>query len=204
MCFFVNSAFSPWFVCYPWWLPWGLICTHRLLLPPKVITLLTLPLSWIRPSKEKAICAKSCKDQGTVTKQTSIISPSYNLRSSSVLWKVLCSHSNGCSSKKLLYFKGSLWLFPFFPLTEATHPMNSTSIHWSSRKCLSIPAPAVLHEVIYYFSIPFHPYLVVLYCNTIKLHNIHYYMLQPPILLSVGDFSWSKSLLMNLRPSLIF
>lgn len=66
---FANSTFSPWFACNPWCLPWGLICTHRLLLPLKVITLLTLPLSGIRPSKEKAICARSCKDQGMVTKQ---------------------------------------------------------------------------------------------------------------------------------------
>lgn len=39
--------------------------------PRKSLLVLTLPLSWIRPSKEKAICARGCKDQRTVTKQKS-------------------------------------------------------------------------------------------------------------------------------------
>lgn len=112
----MNSTFSPWFACNPWWLPWGLICTHRLLLPQKVITLLTLPLSWIRPSKEKAICAKSCKDQGMVTRQkcSLLFSPAIAYAVTQSCEKFFAHIAMDVLPRNCFIVGGLLWLFPFF------------------------------------------------------------------------------------------
>lgn len=125
---FANSTFSPWFACNPWWLPWGLICTHRLLLPPKVITSLTVPLSWIRPSKEKAICAKSCKDQGTVTKQkcSLLFPPAIAYAVAQSCEKFFAHIAMDVLPRNGFIVRAHCDSSLFFSLTEATHPMNST------------------------------------------------------------------------------
>lgn len=89
----------------------------------------------------------------------------------------------------------------FFP--HRSHSPYEKYVHLSSRKCLSISPDAVLHEVFYYFSIPLHPYQVTLFLIA-KASAVYCNKLQSPISVVVGDFSSPKSLLMNLRPSLIF
>lgn len=96
--------------------------------PRKSLLVLTLPLSWIRPSKEQAIFAEGCTDQGTVTKQKCSL-----LFSPAMAYAVAesCEKFSAYIAMDVLKRNCSIvWAhcesFLFSSLLEATGLMNST------------------------------------------------------------------------------
>lgn len=96
--------------------------------PRNSLLALTLPLRWIRPSKEKAICAEGCEDQGTVTKQERSL-----LFSPAIAYAVAESCEKFSAYIAMDVFKRNcsiVWAhcaaFLFSSLLEATRPRNST------------------------------------------------------------------------------
>lgn len=200
---FVDSTFSPWFACNPWWSPWGLICTHRLLLPQKVIALLTLPLSWIRPSKERAICAKSCKDQETVTKQkcSLLFLPAIAYAVAQSCEKFFAHIAMDVLPRNCFILEAHCDSFLFLSLTEATHPMNSTYAYLPENAFQFQHLQCFMKLFITFLSLFIHVWLP---CSSLPKPQKELQQVTTTCVCVCWWLSWPKSLLMNLRPSLLF
>lgn len=160
--------------------------------PRKSLLVLTLPLSWIRPSKEKAICAKGCKDQGTVTKQkcSLLFSPAIAYAVAESCEKFFAHIAMDVLKRNCSIVWALCESCGFSSLVEATRPMNSTY--------------AYLLEVVFQFHhlqcfmklfitfLPFFTRINYLPCSSLsKPQQCACNKLLPPIFVALSDLSWT-------------